>query len=110
MADILVRHKGKFRMWNTVVDCWNGPLMGELDMAKYLIEEYQHAFIDAYNRILRISTDKNTYDKKHLAWLKKYFDSQYNRLCALDRRNRKRTNTTDSLKTLIKRHAPKRRK
>lgn len=82
MANILVRKNKKFRMWNTTVDAWVSPLMDAPTTMEYLLENRDADTVsEAYKRVHRIG-----YTKQNLQWLKKYFDSQYDRLSRMHRK------------------------
>ena len=73
MPNILVRYEKskKFRMWYTVVDMWVSEKMNREEAIKYCIENEEMTKKEAVERVDRVK-----YKKDHLAWLKKFFDSQ----------------------------------
>lgn len=84
MARILVQHNKKFRLWCDTADLWVTPLMNGRDMIEYLVNKHfePHTYEEAIDRIKR-----KGYDKKHLEWLDKWFDSNYEHLCLTSKNN-----------------------
>ena len=83
MATILTQNKNSFRLWNTVVDQWQSPLMSAEMMINYLQDAEEHTDEEAINRVLR-----KGYTKKHLQWLNEFFDSQWDCLNKEHERNK----------------------
>lgn len=83
MATILVRYKktNRFRFWNTVVDCWETPILTRDAAIEIAIKEH-----GCTERRATEWVDRKGYHRAHLKWLDKYFDSA---IAQLNRSNRR---------------------
>lgn len=87
MARILVRIPKnkirKYRLWCTTVDSWVSAAMDKDTMTVELMDNWEHSFAEASDRI-----DRKDYEKDHCKNLEEWYDNNQGSLNYMHRKNR----------------------